>query len=79
MKVRSILDTDLYLFSVSYYFIKQYPEASGTLAFNDRNKTIYSNEDLKNLKIELEALKTLELSKDEFEWCKKKKKYPLYP
>ena len=39
MKVKSILDTDLYLFSVSYYFIKQYPDASGTLAFNDRNKT----------------------------------------
>jgi len=71
MKVRSILDTDLYLFSVSYYFIKQYPDASGTLAFNDRNKTTYSNEDLENLKIELDALKTLELSKDEFEWCKK--------
>lgn len=70
MKVKSILDTDLYLFSVSYYFMKQYPEASGTLAFNDRNKTVYSNETLENLKVELDSLKTLELEYSELEWCK---------
>ena len=46
MKVKSILDTDLYLFSVSYYFMKTYPEASGTLVFNDRNKTVYTKENL---------------------------------
>ena len=71
MKVESILDTDLYLFSVSYYFIKQYPDASGTLAFNDRNKTEYTEEDLGRLKSELFDLTSLELKKEEMEWCKK--------
>lgn len=71
MKVKSILDTDLYLFSVSYYFIKQYPDASGTLAFNDRNKTEYTEEDLGRLKSELFDLTSLELKKEEMEWCKK--------
>lgn len=70
MKVKSILDTDLYLFSVSYYFMKQYPEASGVLAFNDRNKTVYSEDFIKNLRIELNALKTLHLNLGELGWCK---------
>jgi hypothetical protein len=56
MKVKSILDTDLYLFSVSYYFMKNYPEASGTLVFNDRNKTVYTREQLNKIIKELHEL-----------------------
>lgn len=70
MKVKSILDTDLYLFSVSYYFMKQYPDASGTLAFNDRNKTVYTEADVKRLRSELFDLTCLELKYNELDWCK---------
>ena len=68
MKVKSILDTDLYLFSVSYYFMKTYPEASGTLVFNDRNKTVYTKENLDKIIKELHELKELQLTSDELNW-----------
>lgn len=68
MKVKSILDTDLYLFSVSYYFMKNYPEASGTLVFNDRNKTVYTRENLDKIIKELHELKELQLTSDELNW-----------
>ena len=70
MKVKNILDTDLYLFSVSYYFLRNYPEASGTLVFNDRNNTEYTEEQLDRIKDELKSLWRLQLQVDEIEWCK---------
>ena len=70
MKVKSILDTDLYLFSVSYYFMRNYPEASGTLVFNDRNNTVYSEEQLERIREELYDLQKLQLTSDELEWVK---------
>ena len=68
MKVKSILDTDLYLFSVSYYFMKNYPEASGTLAFNDRNNTEYTKDQLNKIITELKELETLQLNPEELNW-----------
>ena len=70
MKVKSILDTDLYLFSVSYYFMRNYPEASGTLVFNDRNNTEYTEEQLVRIIAELKDLETIRLTPDELNWCK---------
>ena len=68
MKVKSILDTDLYLFSISFYFMKNYPEASGTLVFNDRNKTVYTQEQRNKIIKELHELKELQLTSDELNW-----------
>jgi len=68
MKVKSILDTDLYLFSVSYYFMKNYPEASGTLVFNDRNNTEYTKDQLNKIITELKELETLQLNPEELNW-----------
>ena len=42
--VKSILDTDLYKFSMSYAYMKNYPEAEGKFEFNDRDKTEYTKE-----------------------------------
>ena len=36
--IKSILDTDIYKFSMSYAYFKLYPLAEGTFKFNDRNK-----------------------------------------
>ena len=36
--ILSILDTDLYKFSMSYAYFSLYPLAEGTFKFNDRNK-----------------------------------------
>ena len=34
----SMLDNDLYKFSMSYAYMKLFPEAEGTFEFCDRNK-----------------------------------------
>ena len=44
MIIDSILDNDLYVFSVSYVFFKNFPDASGVMEFRDRNNTVYTNE-----------------------------------
>ena len=36
--IKSILDTDLYKLSMSYAYMKLYPEAEGVFEFFDRNQ-----------------------------------------
>lgn len=71
--INSILDTDLYKFSVSYAYFKLYPLAEGTFEFKDRN-----NEDLRKcagfvkcMKSALVDLQDLQLDDNELEWCVK--------
>lgn len=63
--VNSILDTDLYLFSMSWAYIKLYPEAEGTLEFIDRGETDYTEEFLQNLNMAISELSMLRLSDEE--------------
>ena len=63
--VNSILDTDLYLFSMSWAYIKLYPEAEGSLEFIDRGETDYTEEFLQNLKMEIYSLSMAKLSDEE--------------
>jgi len=67
----SILDSDLYLFSVSNSFYQLYPLAEGTLTFNDRNKEIYDQEFIDQLKQEFAKFSQLKLTDEEFNWCVK--------
>ena len=69
--IKSILDTDLYKFSVSYAYFKLYPLADGTFEFKDRN-----NEDLRKctsfincMQSCLNDLSYISLEDDEMEWC----------
>ena len=71
--INSILDTDLYKFSVSYAYFKLYPLAEGTFEFRDRN-----NEDLRKctsfvncMQSAIRDLQDLCLEDDELEWCVK--------
>ncbi|MBR4624471.1 MAG: nicotinate phosphoribosyltransferase [Alphaproteobacteria bacterium] len=71
--INSILDTDLYKFSVSYAYFKLYPLAEGTFEFKDRN-----NEDLRKctsfvncMQSALVNLQDLQLDDNELEWCVK--------
>ena len=66
--IKSILDSDLYKFSMSYAYMQLYPEAEGRFVFNDRNKEVYNQEFLKALKMELAKLCGLRLTKEEFAW-----------
>ena len=73
--IRSILDTDLYKFTTSYAYFKLYPQAIGTFTFNDREKTVFDQDFLDDLKAELKALERISLSDDEFEYMIKNCKY----
>lgn len=69
--INSILHNDLYKFSMSNYYIQNFPEASGTFAFHDRNKTEYTPEFVSALKEEFDSLRKLFLQKSEFDWAVK--------
>ena len=69
--VKSILDTDLYKFTTSYAYMKNYPNAEGEFTFVDRNKTEFSIEDIDDLRAHLYRLGELNLSNFEMEWCVK--------
>lgn len=66
--IKSILDTDLYKFSVSNAYFQLYPLAEGTFKFNDRNKEKF----LSNLNLwdhVINHFTELVLTDEECEWC----------
>lgn len=65
MEIKSILDTDLYKFSVSYAYMRLFPDAIGTFEFVDRNKSHYTEDDLDYINYELANLSALKLSDNE--------------
>ena len=69
--INSILHNDLYKFSMSNYYIQNFPEASGTFTFHDRNNTEYDETFVKILKDEFSYLSKLFLQKNEFDWAVK--------
>ena len=69
--INSILHNDLYKFSMSNYYIQNFPEASGTFSFHDRNNTEYTPEFVALLKKEFDKLSSLFLQKAEFDWAVK--------
>ena len=79
--IKSILDTDLYKFSVSFAYMHEYENAECTFKFNDRKKydwREYPNF-LDEMKLAVQRLANLSLLDDECEWAAKKIYYiPLY-
>ena len=70
--VRSLLDNDLYKFTVSYAYMMKYPQASGTFTFVDRNNTIVSDKEFNEIHRQIyNFLAYIHLSDDEKDWCKK--------
>lgn len=69
MIIRSILENDLYKFSMSYYYQVHFPNAWGTFTFHDRNNTKYTNEFVEDLRKEFSNLASLSLLDSEFEWA----------
>lgn len=69
MIITSILENDLYKFSMGYYYQVIYPEAIGTFTFKDRNNTKYNKEFVELLRKEFKSLGTLFLQKNEFDWA----------
>lgn len=71
MVINSILENDLYKFSMSYYYQVHFPNAWGTFTFHDRNNTRYTEEFVEDLKNEFDNLATLSLNTTEFDWAVK--------
>lgn len=71
MVIQSILENDLYKFSMSHYYQVHYPNAWGTFTFHDRNNTRYTPEFVAQLNEELASLATLSLQPDELAWAVK--------
>lgn len=69
MVINSILENDLYKFSMSNYYQVHYPNAWGTFTFHDRNNTEYSEQFLVALNEEFNSLAQLSLSEAEFGWA----------
>ena len=69
--ILSILDTDLYKFTTSYAYQKLYPEAEGTFTFTDRSKTVYSDDFVLQLDMELAKLGQIKMTDSEFKWLEK--------
>lgn len=69
MIIRSMIENDLYKFSMSHYYQVNYPNAWGTFAFHDRNNTEYTEEFVDLLKKEFKELDKLFLEQAEFKWC----------
>ncbi len=68
--VKSILDSDFYKFSISYAYMKLFPEAEGTFTFCDRDNTVYNDEFIELLKLEFANLSMIRMLKEELTWCK---------
>ena len=66
MIIKSILDTDLYKFTVSNAYFQLYPNAECTFTFNDRNKEKYDKKFLEMLNMEFAALCSIKMSMTEF-------------
>ena len=66
MVIQSILDTDLYKFTVSNAYYQKYPNAECTFTFNDRNNEVYDNRFLEMLQAEFMNLCNLRLTTAEY-------------
>ena len=64
--IYSILDTDLYKFTMSNAYFQLYRDAEGTFTFNDRNNEVYDKSFLEMLKLELAKMCMLRLTEPEY-------------
>lgn len=67
--IKSILENDLYKFSMGHYYQMVYPEAVGTFTFRDRNNLVHNDMFAVHLKNEFIDLDGLALTDEECEWA----------
>ena len=68
MRNFSILDNDLYKFTVSYAYMRLFPDAECTFAYTDRNKVKRTEQFLEKYKKALNSLSNIQLTDQEFYW-----------
>lgn len=81
MIINSIIDSDLYKFSMQYFVLVHYPETEVEYQFNNRDKSMkFTKEAFEILKQEIQMMKKLRLTDDEYEYIKANIKFlpPMY-
>lgn len=73
--MKSILDTDLYKLSMSYAYMRLFPEAEGKFKFIDREKNKFGEEFLESLKTTFHSFSNVKMTNQEFEWVTKNISY----
>jgi len=69
--IRSILDSDLYKFSMMFWVIEHYPESVVTYTFNNRNKSmVFNQEAVDEIKNQIQLMSELKLTDNEYDWMK---------
>lgn len=72
MIIKSILDNDLYTFTVCYLYLQKFSRTIVKYKFNDRNNTAYPKGFALKLRQEINNMSTLHLQDDEMEFMKEK-------
>lgn len=73
--INSLLDNDLYTFSVCYAYLQKFPRAVGKYKFVDRNNTIYPAGFADELRKQMDFLEFLRLSDDDVKFLENKCQY----
>ena len=77
--INSLLDNDLYTFSVCYAYLQKFPRAIGQYTFVDRNNTVYPAGFAEKLKEQFKMFEDLRITDEEVQFMKQKCYYfPLW-
>lgn len=69
--IRSILDTDIYKFSMQFFSIQHYSEAEGEYTFNNRDKSmIFTQKAVDEIQKNVKLMSKLKLTNKEYDWMK---------
>ena len=69
--IYSILDTDLYKFTMQHFVLQQYPEVDVTYTFNNRNKAMkFTPAAMDAIRMHVNAMGSLRLKDHEYDWIK---------
>ncbi len=69
--IKSILDSDLYKFTMQNWVIHHYPEFECTYSFSNRNKSmVFSKEAVVEIQANIDSMSELKLTDAEYDWMK---------
>ena len=69
--IRSIIDSDLYKFTMQWWVLQHYPEAEVVYTFNNRDKTmLFTQEAVDEIMRQVKLMSNLKLTDREYDWMK---------
>ena len=69
--IRSILDNDLYKFTMAWFVLQHYNEVDVTYSFSNRDKSMtFNKKAVKEIENQIELMSKLKLTDAEYDWMK---------